>query len=1401
MMRCAARFLLTAPWLPLVLSALLLPACAEEQPARNTIQHGVIAKEDLLGTDGKATWYYLQTVVDVPYATGFTFTGEQSYRLEKVRFDVQEKVLYARRAYEWVVGADGSSSPEQGSDPKKAIGAPIAAFAVEKHFDIIRDYNSATGEEINRIVENEEDRPWYERKFMRVDWSKNLLPDFEFLVHYDEDAINPLRQEAIPYYVSNPDDLDAMRIGRPEATTANPRPTATYLDVTTKLMVTPDQATYSFSDGDYRMPACYLAEDYGPEFSTTDCSAQEIKLRHSFMRADTPARDYDPLVYDDKWMERFGYFSVERQSYDIQYAETDSGRVRLTSRFNIWQKTLGTTACSLKQHYVASSTDAAGAWRKARTAADAACEKAEGRGSSCALTVGLCTLTPSKRGGLRPITYYLSVGFPETLKESAREAVASWDEALRTTAARLLFPDDNPTDQALLARRRTEVGPAFVLKDNGCSEAAVNAFVVRSPELATRVIKVTGLSGPPFTLAGKDLVNACSALEQATAYRPSAQRFVWQRIGDLRYSMLYWTGLPTRAGLLGYGPSQADPETGETIQANLFIYGAVHDQYTARSTDIVGLLTCKDEACIQSYVKGVPIADWVALQKSGASKARTFTQAEVEAMAARMQTGWMKAATKSLPAQDWQTLETLRKSLRARSTALAQGEALGLGGRGAASRLKPLKGTALEAAARTRLMQAAGLGAATTALPSGADSKLSLYNWAGPGMLRERRKALRHLASRRVEHASFWDDIVLGLALRYKESGKTREQIFADLRARLFRAVAEHEIGHTLGLRHNFAATYDALNYHPSYWKLRSLHPLGKALPRYRYALTDWEKQGNPQDPTAREGLGSYQYSSVMDYGARFNSDIAGLGYYDQAAIKFGYGQLVEVFDKVSTSNDDRYLLANLQTSIRWGEPMLYTVSCDGKVYRGLHYTEYPRLVGGRAGLARPNRIDVPLSRMTTKKLSTVAPGCTIYGWGALWDSDVPLDDKGRLEVPFRFCSDEFESASPECSAFDSGADPYEQTQMIIDGYNAYYLFNNLKLDRLGFSYWGYLDRIEWRYFEPLRSSMQFYTLIRGDLTGDPRNAQYLGDSDLKTFFTADDGYGPWTVAVDRSLDFFLDVLATPEAGEYWINNKNLYDQVAYVDSSGNDLPADLTLTVPSGKYLESSWDFDSGYFWYDKMTHVGVFHDKYLALWMLTDPETWFLGRDTSADLRQYAINFYRLYADTITRHMRGMLTEDWSVTGHWAAQKKLIDRDFTSSAAPPSGAYAVNPQIGYSVQFWAALLGVALIPQTFDTSFLDSCRVWLKGSADAIIPTKTPVCFDDPFGQKTYCAVSYTDKAGVETGVGAAMIAHANQLKATYTNLGTARAKLKLTQYIDSLDMMRSITGVYAAATAGSP
>src|SRR5256885_13286969 len=122
----------------IALCALVFGACADEPAPRVAVQADAIAKSDLDGI-----WYFRQTVIGVPYTTGFTFIGEQGdNEMEKIRWDIQEDVVTARRSYEFVKWSE-KGEPSQGSNPY--LGAPVAAFKIKSHFDIVPDYNASTG--------------------------------------------------------------------------------------------------------------------------------------------------------------------------------------------------------------------------------------------------------------------------------------------------------------------------------------------------------------------------------------------------------------------------------------------------------------------------------------------------------------------------------------------------------------------------------------------------------------------------------------------------------------------------------------------------------------------------------------------------------------------------------------------------------------------------------------------------------------------------------------------------------------------------------------------------------------------------------------------------------------------------------------------------------------------------------------------------------------------------------------------------------------------------------------------------------------------------------------------------------------------------------------------------------
>lgn len=1258
-----------------LLAVALVAACASEVPPRTTIQHDAIAKTDLEGE-----FYFRQTVVGVPYTTGFTFIGEQGEnQLDRIKWDVQEKLLVARRATEYVRGSEADQPSQQTADGY--LGAPVAAFRIESHFDIVREYNATTGEEYDRLVENTE-RKWFERKFIRVDWSENLITSFDFLVDWSRAAVENIRQDPAPYYVSDPADPDHMRLERPSADAA-----ADYLEVTQKIVASPESV--DFEDWG-NVPLCWL------EYSTQDCASQEIKIRLSFKRA-APS-DYEPLRYDDKMMEKFGFFTTDRVVYNRQYGQTESGRLRLVNRFNLWRHSMSAMAC----------------------AKDADCgEAAPGR--RCVLEIpdakpgddgivrGRCSLPFTVRNladpanpasadlGPKPIVYFLNDNFPADLKDVARQVGEDYDAAFKHIVE---------TDTG-----KPVAGRAFVLCANNPVQAGDPAEC-----------------GPVGTHA---------------------------RIGDLRFNMLFWVDNPTAAGLLGYGPSSSDPDTGETMQGLAFVYGAEIDQYAAEARDIVKLVN--GDLSREEFVNGDNVRAWVG--ETGTGRRRSYDHAEREAAGARMNLKWT-AGLPETPKMKKAPAAKLAEMRMARSRALASTNVLGAEPGLSARRLSKLSRTDVpQRLADVELLLAGGIDPRTK--PESFDpATMRALELANPERYRKLHRHRSRLGAHAVDLAPSFDDAIYGFALAQK--GKDPNEVWRLIRAAVFRSTASHELGHSVGLRHNFAGSYDAMNYPKTYWDLRTANGTKTPEPRFVEPESAAERDGIELAGGLRAGISEFETSSVMDYSSRFNSDTKGLYRYDLAALKFGYGGLVEVFDEV----EDMYSLGALQATVTYGIPEPMLIDCAGDNFVGLHYSKLPTIVN------LEKRSDVHYSTIGKRELR---------GTGCLYPDIVELDTKGRIAVPYKFCSDEFESSSPDCSAYDRGADMFEITSNVIQQYRDYYLFNNFRRDRLGFGGDGYIDRIYWRYLDPLRNQMQFYTLFRADY------ADFIADGP-NSFWRSPSGWGGYTLAVQDGFDLLGDIITTPEPGSYNKYETDDGSEAWFFDEYAEEFG--FTLGLPRARFLTTSWEYDSGYFWYDRVSHVGVFLDKVAAMYELTDPETGFLGKDAGADLRQYAINYYRLYPEQM-RHLFGsMLTDRWDRFAPVWNGEALVDRPLSSIGGPlDAGQLPIDPQLSFSAKLWASTLSMALVPATYDQSFADSSRIWLKGSGAAIDPAWPTVEFDDPFGGKTYVALSYVE-GGVERGIGAQMLERANELA---TPPLSADSEAALRSHIEVIEVSRTIAQAY--------
>lgn len=1294
--------------LALLTTALVTPACQKALDPVNRVQPNVVDKDQFTGE-----WYYLQTVIDTPYSEGFTFVGEQS-ELTRVVWEIQEHYLIARRSYEYVAGGEGVGVTGEATER----GAVVAMYEIESHFDIRRTYNETTGEELNVVVENDSDRPWSERDFMRVDWSKNLISGTDVLSIAEYDP--GIRTEPVAYYVQDANDPNHPRFE------ANDSGDVYYMDIVNKMFVEPSTVTY---DGE-TFPTCWL---YYQEW--VDCTSAEITIRNSFMRVD-PERDYQPMDYTGDRMERFGYFVSQRAGYDPHYGAVESARHRFVDRHNLWMKShIGTT-------------NAAGEYELMACTSNDQCDGS--RGSVCDMELakanrtpeGACTI-PYREREIRKIAYFVTPNFPMDLWPEAEHLVEGWNGAFVQTVASL--------------------------RENECLATGGDASSCASER--TRDDSVFVLCHSPVVEEDDD---ACGPLGNSAT------------IGDLRYSMIGWVNDPHADSPLGYGPSAVDPTTGEILSGSAFVYGAGVDTLATYARDIVALLngsiTEDDiangrnvEAWVErmmapgSAVTGVPASDH-AVEVDGHDAPR-FNRA--------MDFSWARPRAGARSLRPHGGGEAIAARQEAHDRLFAAG-AFGRGDERGAARLQALRGSPIERMLTTpEVRMAAGV---DPNIPVGDD----VLDRASPlrGMDVGRMRAAQRLRSRMrsrdcVMHADFADDGLLGIARAFKDAadnndgnitfygvtyritndaGEIDYELVRDaIRHPAFEAVTAHEVGHTLGLRHNFSGSYDSLNYSPTYWELRDD---GDMRPRMYDPMSETETAGRIRE---------YQYSTVMDYGHNYVvSDAAGIGHYDVAAIKLGYGDLMEVFSNAADPHEMAYIAA--MQHFGWEVILKESSYVEGEPITAYQYTDMPGVLGGRARLEE--RADVPFTSIQPEN-DPENPDEVNY--------DNVMDAQGRPIVPYRFCSDEQSDLSPDCQLYDAGADPYEAVQSLIDSYWNYYIFQNFRRGRLGYDVEAYADRIYWRFFSKLQSATQIYVLNRSYL-----EQNWAGEPSLNDFWTRADGYASWTTAVGATFDLFRRVVAAPEPGDYGEDNRADGTSAMLLDGAGTPI---RRVRTPDARYLETSWNFNDGYYWLDELERAGYFTDKSLALLMLTDPTTYFIGKDTAADARIYEINYYSAFGPTLTEFMASLMAEDWNRFAPRIVSGELVYPNTDEMMNNTATGIPVDPQTTFSIQLWAGVFGMALIPETYSQQYLDQARIYVRGGAEGvdIVPTMDHplVEFTDETSGLTYVARSYPD-GPLERGVAARMLMHAQVLQSR----GETEA---LARYVDNLNIVRSLTWQY--------
>jgi len=1502
--------------------------CAQERAPINQVQPDFLDKSELIpvqyglltagGRPGslsaaalqrEAQWYHQVTIIDKPPTTGRS--GISSYtQVERIYWEVTEGMLIARQAYDRLRGGQNDPTrPSVANNPRQT--EIVAAYPITSHFDVRRSYNTTTGEENNVVVENATDRPWHQRQFMRVDWSRNLVGSF-----------NPLsgitgQIPAEPTSFNNTPDDPNRPVFDYGAFNGQPR-ALRYFDVTNRMILRPDQV---FLEGLGNIQACLLYDRLNES-----CQPADVTMRVAFRRVD-PSRDYQPLAMDGHRFDRFGFFEDRRAGFNPAVGGPGQAEVRhFANRHNLWMqhhgkvtdlanaagRTLdhqaGDVACSSDNDcvgvsatarcdtgtrtcgevYVRCAAPARGAdEEETRRMADAQCAGL-GAGAACDTDVryvrndgfGLCLL-PYRKRTVRPIAYHLSQNYPERIMPVTRSLALEWNRVFRHAVLEARYRECLlDTTSGATAGSPAACAPWRDPNSERNRDARVTYAACHNPVWGTN-------PSLPGAHSQADLDRAREAGWDTEACGPQGTS---ARLGDLRYSMIASVNQYDANGPWGLAQITGDPSTGEVLVGRGAVWQTVTDSQAAFATDMIRILN--GDVTPEEFAQGQTIIGaYDYIRANGAREERTganvpltprpvhrdvASRAEVETLIQQSRMNHLHTVdSQQIRAEDVQRLSAdldgqPREDAFLRNLAGLYREQLPTSGatESPAARMASLRGTSLEASLMDREMLLAA-NADPTAPPSPAATERSSpfrQNDVQFRALQAHYQGLMEQHECRFEPMAFSDEVIAVMLHRFRrnqipadvrfgetwnvhaagQSGACREQVeqgncqlnYAEILRYLEQyigyGVMLHEIGHSVGERHNFMGSADALNYDDRYWQLRvraearnatdpSL-PADQLRPRFEH-MADGLPFYSPEEE--REGVEEYGYSTVMEYKG-WNEDAHGLGRYDRAFVMHGYVDLVESFDEVQEPATALNLFEGMTGGYQGALRITYEQVTGGFAPRTFHYTDIPRVVGlnarGLPNITDENRFPVFL-RETTRR-----------AYGPNWVPDhtnVALNGRdgrpvqgGRVLVPYMFNTDGYANSIWNNQRYDAGADMFESMRYVSQRYQDYYFTNAFSRGRANFNVNSYRGRMIGRYLDQAYYSMRgvaYITNIYQNLFGNQAGWQQV----LESPHFRSSALGAATI-----VDMFVNAivmpnasLVNPGAGRHCLvtraDGTNIWDR-----AQGNTC---VDLPLGTGRDYQSQYPFGAGQYWREQIVNVGSFHDKSLSLDYLTDTFIWSPDRFLIEfqDPQRFQINLYTLYPGQTLRFFGSLLSRDHGDIGAQVRPRGVgVEPEIIRTRLPllnlPQGTgvgqngrdpmlRAIDPNLGFSLELQALTFLFGQLDAAFDRSARLSARLWREGDTWAVptAPGRDMVSFTSPFTNLTYTAVhiggrtgepganvglSRRDEASNETGIAARMLNYANILANRYrTATGTTRTNLQtqLQAYIDLIERAREFSG----------
>jgi hypothetical protein len=1314
--------------------------CAQERGAINQVQANALSKHFFVGPNlsdpsDDPEFYMRNTVIDVPDGanngaaqpstncspqpcnpgqTSGLFTATYAQPLNRIKWEISETVLIARLTYELVQNSDyhGARTTDNGQ--------VVAMFNITSQFDIRRSYNPQTGEETNIITENTTDRPWYQREYFRVDWSQNLVTD-----GYAVDTLSMLgiiggvTWEPESYFIDDPSSPDAPVFDQDSG----------YFDVTTKAYATPQTVATPFGT----FPACDLPQAWGGSGVGTNCNPTEVTLRLSFRQV--KSTDYEPVDWDGNREYAFGWFTQDRYGYDRNYGVVDQEWHRFASRYNIWQQShvegaqcgidfwrdsngnvinyqvngqgsflsdpktglpIPAGAGQAGQHFPGTpiGADPNRDLNHNGTSDDCEFSNAAGElqnpGSQCDVFTQRCDI-PLYARKTKTIPWYYGPDSDPTLFPATANALGQWNLAVKRAAL---------IGQNVEATRVNQTG----IPTQQLTEAWLAADIASGKPTVPNI----------FVLCHNPTIDA-----DDPACTPNGKQ-VYARLGDIRYNLVEILPNPQTGSPWGIMVDADDPLTGEKVATSVNEWGAVLDIAAQGTEDLIrwinGEISSAQIASGQYLNFWVRATDADTKQFKGQTLSKKEQQSRLNSIDPKL--GMLNGLTK----QDFALPAQIRQLQAAQNLAQNLGPSLDASFE---AQRQALIGSTFEAQLISPNMLLASDQDPKSPLSPSAIAQASPLQGANPGLnawinnLRD--QTMGENGSCMVEQPE--PDSLVGLARQaarlyplptdtsspnYGAELYARDQkLHQWIREQFHIAVIAHEMGHSMGLRHNFTGSVDALNYHPEYWQLRSNNnkehycgyasggfdsaPLDATTPHTNGDDCIGPRWVDPVTDTEVNGLiWKWGSSTVMDYPGDQTQDMNDIGLYDKAAMRFGYADVVDVDTDTTVSPTVGVKGTSLGHAADKGSAYLMVLDgfggIGGQTVGGYHYSTYndnfhilgtcgtqsdpqdplsTTCVGGKYGDSAPLDFVARRDMQTIQKYGqATAAALAAVGEAGATQANFAIDSKGRVRHPYMFGSDEYaDIGNAAVFRFDAGADQYEQFQFLISTYENRYIFDNFRRDRTTFDTSVQVKRAQSRYFDKIQQMTQGLALLV-ELDGNPTVDPSMNNPNINNTAPevvrelSDPGaLMPAALAASDGLAMWVRILTRPEPGVYSSEPPSItglsmnYAQTSSVDQLVGSPNGNFQIALGSGegRYVENNYDYTKGYYWGDYQSQIGSYYEKVNAIYYLTEAYNRFVSNSEMdyIDGRYKNLNYGSLYPQQVRRLFAQLMANDPTTLG----------------------------------------------------------------------------------------------------------------------------------------------------------